>query len=125
TVEIIVAYTTLWLLRGGAELVGTIGGRSTALDWPNAVKYAIVPAACVVSMAYLVVAAGTVRGMARALVALALAYVTLDPMQRVLEAVIGGASPSVLMAVGFALCLLIGVPVAFSMLFGVFIATRG
>src|SRR6266700_1898391 len=52
-VDLIVAYTTVMLLFGGEELVRSIGGTSTALQWPNYIKYAIIPASCAVSLAYL------------------------------------------------------------------------
>lgn len=121
-VSLVVAYTTLWLLQGGADLVRNIGGRSTALQWPNAVKYAVVPAACIVSMAYLVLADATLSGMLRASLVLVAAYLTLGPMQTLLGMLISGASPSVVMSAAFAAALVAGVPVAFSMLFGVFVA---
>ncbi len=124
-IDLIVCYTTLWLLYGGAELVATIGGYSTALGWPNALKYALIPAGCVIALGYIILSGETLRAIGRSVAIVAFAWVTLAPLQEGLGLLIAGTSPSLVMAVVFIVCLFIGVPIAFSMLFCVFIATLG
>jgi tripartite ATP-independent transporter DctM subunit len=124
-VNLIVAYTTLWLLSGGIELVETIGGTSTALGWPNALKYVLVPAGCAISLLYIILSSLTLRAMVGSAALVALAAITLSPLQTALAQLMGAASPSLVMTAVFIACLVIGVPIAFSMLFCVFIATLG
>ena len=76
-VDLIVAYTTVMLLFGGEELVRSIGGTSPGLQWPNYIKYAIIPASCAVSLAYLFLGRVVERGprsMITSAAAIALAF---------------------------------------------------
>jgi len=124
-IDLVVSYTTIWLLYGGVELVQTIGGTSTALGWPNALKYALVPAGCVCSLLYIILSGDSLRAILRSAAIVALSWITLSPLQSGIGYLIGESSPSLVMAVVFLGCLLVGVPIAFSMLFCVFIATLG
>lgn len=124
-IDLIVSYTTFWLLFGGVELVATIGGTSTALGWPNALKYALVPAGCVIGLLYIILSGETLRAIIRSAAIVAFAGLTLVPLQELIGLMSADTSPSLIMAVVFLICLFIGVPIAFSMLFCVFIATLG
>jgi tripartite ATP-independent transporter DctM subunit len=127
-VDLIVAYTTVMLFAGGGELVRSIGGTSTGLRWPNYIKYMIIPASCLVSLAYLFlgrVAEHGRRSMVIAGAAIALgcalyAWTAVTP-----ESPFPEVSPSLIMGIAFGVALVIGVPVGFAMLFGVFLSTWG
>ncbi len=124
-VDLTVCYTTLWLLYGGVELVQTIGGTSTALGWPNQVKYALVPLGCILSLLYIVLSGDSLRSILRSGLIVVFAWASLSPLELGLSFLIAAISPSLVMCLAFIACLLIGVPIAFSMLFCVFIATLG
>src|SRR5947207_681089 len=72
------------LILGGKDLIESIGGISTALQWPNQVKYWCIPVACSISMVTLIASDIPERGWRSALApALAiglagLAYVLID-----------------------------------------------
>jgi tripartite ATP-independent transporter DctM subunit len=127
-VDLIVAYTTVMLLFGGEELVRSIGGTSTALQWPNYVKYAIIPASCSVSLAYLFLGRVVERGprsMLTSAAAIALAFGLYAFTSAAPGSPFPDASPSLIMGVAFGVALVIGVPIGFAMLFGVFLSTWG
>jgi len=127
-VDLIVAYTTVMLLFGGGELVRSIGGTSTGLRWPNFVKYAIIPASCLASLAYMVLGRVAERGwrsmiIAAVAIAFGCALCTLTAMMA--ESPFPEASPSLIMGIAFGAALVVGVPVGFAMLFSVFLSTWG
>jgi tripartite ATP-independent transporter DctM subunit len=127
-VDLIVAYTTVMLLAGGAELVRSIGGTSTALQWPNYIKYAIVPASCAVSLAFLLlgrVAEHGWRSFVVAAIAIAVACALYALTATTSQPPFPDVSPSLIMGIAFGVALIIGVPVGFAMLFGVFLSTWG
>ena len=123
--DLVVAYTTLWLFYGGLELVESIGGTSPALGWSNAIKYIVVPAGCLISLAYIVLADGTLPRIVRSSATVAFAWITLGILQDGIGQLISTTSPSLIMTIVFLACLIVGIPIAFSMLFCVFIATQG
>src|SRR5258708_33087839 len=106
--ELIVAYTTVMLLFGGEELVRSLGGTSTALQWPNYIKYAIIPATCAVSLAYLflgrVVERGS-RSMLTSAAAIALAFGLYALTSATPGAPFPDTSPSLIMGVAFGIAL--------------------
>jgi len=125
-VDVVVAYTTVMLLFGGSALVHSIGGTGAGLRWPNFVKYAIIPPSCLVSLAYLFLGRVAVHGrrsmiVAAAAIALGFALYALTAMTP--DPPFPDTSPSLIMGVAFGVTLVIGVPVGFAMLFGVFLST--
>jgi TRAP-type C4-dicarboxylate transport system permease small subunit len=93
-IDLVVAYTTLWLFYGGLQLVESIGGTSPALGWPNAIKYIVVPAGCLISLAYIVLADGTLPRMVRSLVTVIFAWITLGLLADAIGQLVSTASPS-------------------------------
>jgi tripartite ATP-independent transporter DctM subunit len=122
-VDTLVAYTTIALMFGARDVIGLIGGTSTALGIPSWLQYAGIPVSCALGLAYIAMRdldapRGRWTGLSGVLIG-ALLYVALD-----VHAWIGlpqGHAVGV-MAFTFALALLMGVPVAFSMLLAVFFA---
>jgi tripartite ATP-independent transporter DctM subunit len=127
-VDVVVAYTTVMLLFGASTLVHSIGGTGAGLRWPNFVKYAIIPPSCLVSLAYLLLGRVAVQGRRSMIVggvAIALGGALYALTATMPEPPFPGTSPSLIMGVAFAVALVIGVPVGFAMLFGVFLSTWG
>jgi len=119
----LVSYTTIALMFGAKEVIGLIGGTSTALGLPSWLQYAGIPLSCGVGLVYIALrdldakeghwlgAAGVLLG--------AVLYVAFDvtgliklPQGHVI----------LTMTLSFAVALIIGVPVAFAMLLSVFMA---
>ncbi|SFJ77553.1 TRAP transporter, DctM subunit [Bosea sp. OK403] len=127
-IDFVVGYTLVALILGGKDLIESIGGISTALQWPNQVKYWCIPVACAISMVTLIASDIPERGWRSALppalaIGLAgLAYVLIDAR---LEPLLAGTSPSLIMAIAFGVALVIGVPIGFAMLFSCFAANLG
>jgi tripartite ATP-independent transporter DctM subunit len=124
-IDVVVIYTTFYLLFASQDLMSLVGGMNVMLQLPNWTKFAVIPASCVVALAYLALrpleegrgvayaAAGIALG--AGLYALTASGVIAPPR----------GSPSVYMGVAFAATLLLGVPIAFAMLFSAFIANLG
>jgi tripartite ATP-independent transporter DctM subunit len=122
-VDGLVAYTTLAVLFGAKDLIGLIGGTSTALGIPSWLQYAGIPVSCVLGLLYIALrdldaergrwvgGAGVLLGVLLYLALDVRAWITLPQGNAV-----------VIMAAGFAGALVLGVPVAFSMLLAVFLA---
>lgn len=122
-VDALVAYASVVLLFAAQDLLDLIGGRSTALALPAWLQYAGIPASCALGLVYIALrdldrtedrwlgAAGVVLGF--------LAYAAFDEFRWI---VLPEFHPVWTMGVVFAVCLALGVPVAFSMLLGVFAA---
>ncbi len=122
-VDGLVAYTTICLMMGAKEVIGLIGGTSTALALPSWLQYAGIPASCVIGLIYIALRdldapAGRWLGVA-GVVTGALLYLVFD-VTGWLQLLQG--HPLLTLTVGFAAALLLGVPVAFSMLLAVFLA---
>jgi len=119
----LVAYTTIAVLFGAKDLIGLIGGTSTALGIPSWLQYAGIPVSCALGLAYIALrdldaARGRWVGAAGVTLGVVL-YMALD-VQSWISVPQGHAVGA--MALGFALALALGVPVAFSMLLAVFLA---
>jgi tripartite ATP-independent transporter DctM subunit len=123
--DVIVVFTTVFLLFAANELMDLVGGTNVMLRLPNWTKFAVIPVGCAIGLVYLAlrpIEEG--RGLAYAVASIALGvglYVLVDnglvPLPK--------GSPSVYMGIAFAVTLVLGVPIAFAMLFAAFIANLG
>jgi tripartite ATP-independent transporter DctM subunit len=122
-VDAAVAYATIVLMFGANELIGLIGGRSTALALPAWLQYAGIPASCAAGLIYIALRdldRDDDRFLGAFGVALAaLVYWALD-VARLVQ--LPELDPVWTMAGVFVAGLALGVPVAFSMLLAVFFA---
>ena len=114
----------MMMTTGGYDLASRVGGLSASLQWPNAIRYSIVPIASVISLLFLLTRnirrPGAVIENLGALVVGVVFYALLQAgLGHVLEAF----SPSLIITVSFFVCLVLGVPVAFCLLIGVFLTT--
>jgi tripartite ATP-independent transporter DctM subunit len=122
-VDTVVAYVTIVLLFAARDLLDLIGGRSTALELPAWLQYAGIPASCAAGLIYIALR-DLDRRDDRFLGALGVAlgfafYAAFDHAQLVRLPEI---DPVWMMCGVFAVCLVLGVPVAFAMLMAVFAA---
>lgn len=121
--DALVALVVFVLTFSGYDLANKVGGVSTLLQWPNALRYGIIPAAGFIGLFFLLLDRTDRNGLIRNAAALALGgalYLVirspdLSPFQAV--------SPSLIMMVSFLATMAAGVPVAFAMLLGVFFTT--
>lgn len=124
-IDLILGYTLSALIFGGRELIDNIGGISTALQWPNQIKYWIIPVACFISALSIVgeeyKSRGTLASIMSigALIISAIIYQIIDnsSMQP-----FAGMSPSMVMGVAFFATLIFGVPIGYAMIFSTFLA---
>ncbi len=124
-IDVVVIYTTVYLLFASADLMGLVGGMNVMLKLPNWSKFAVIPASCVIALAYLALRPlEERRGVGYALASLALG-VGLYALTSLEILTLPKGSPSVYMGVAFGVTLLLGVPIAFAMLFSAFIANLG
>ena len=127
-VDLIVAFTTVMLLFGANGLIQSIGGTSIGLQWPNYIKYALIPLSCVVSLIYLALGRIAYLGFRNALptlVAMGIGLVLAVVISMKPGLLFADGSPTAIMCIGFIVAMVLGVPVGFAMLFGVFLATQG
>lgn len=121
--DALVALVVFILAFSGYDLASMVGGVSTTLQWPNALRYGVIPAAGMIGLIFMLLDETDQRGLVRKFVVLAAGgamYLVirspeLSPFQEV--------SPSLIMAIAFFATMALGVPVAFSMLLGVFLTT--
>jgi hypothetical protein len=121
-VDLIVAYDGDAALRGE----GSFGQRRRCLQWPNHVKYAIIPASCGEPRLSVPGPRSNVGSIdAHSAAAIALAFGLYALTSGTPGSPFPDASPSLIMGVAFGIALVIGVPIGFAMLFGVFLSTWG
>ena len=122
--QAITTFTLLMLVLGGSQLAQMVGGVSASLQWPNAIRYAIVPAAGVAGLFFLLTRDAEEAGSARRnLLSCGLALAFWGALHLGLGEVLRGVSPSLVITLTFFFCLAMGVPVAFCLLSGVFLTT--
>lgn len=121
--DALVALVVFILTFSGYDLANMVGGVSTILQWPNALRYGIIPMAGLTGLFFLVLdrtdRSGLIRNGFALVVGGALYLVIRSPDLSPFHAV----SPSLMMMVSFLATMAIGVPVAFAMLLGVFFTT--
>lgn len=120
----IVSLTTFLLLSAGWDLSRLIGGVSVTLDLPNAVRVAPLPVVCAVSFIFILGKDVADRRDFLIRLCAVLAGLTIwlllgrgEEMPQL------GMQPSLLMAMIFVGCVLLGVPIAFAMVLSAFTAT--
>ncbi|WP_404925141.1 TRAP transporter large permease subunit [Mesorhizobium sp. ORM16] len=123
--DVIVALTLIMLAFAGYRLATLVGGLSITLQWPNAYRFGVIPTTAAIGLLFALFQDGDGRTFLRnaaAIVTAAIAYLVMDNSSFLPFIDI---SPSLLMTVTFFVCLFLGVPVAFSLLFGAFLTTWG
>ncbi|SFU23076.1 TRAP transporter large permease subunit [Mesorhizobium sp. YR577] len=123
--DALIALTLLVLVFSGYQLAQMVGGTNAALQWPNALRYGVIPVSGALGIAFLLLRradrAGLVRSVATvvvgALIYALVQFPELSPFH--------GVSASLLMLAVFFATLFLGVPVAFCMVLGVFATTWG
>lgn len=123
--DIIVALTLVMLAFAGYRLATLIGGLSITLQWPNAYRFGVIPATAAVGLLFALFQDGDGRTLTRNAAAIAVAAIAYLVMDNSSFLPFVDISPSLLMTVTFFVCLFLGVPVAFSLLFGAFLTTWG
>ena len=124
-IDVVVIYTTVYLLFAAMELMELVGGMNVMLKLPNWSKFAVIPVSCVIALVYLAlrpVEEG--RGLLYSVASIALG-IGLYALTSLEILALPKGSPSVYMGISFAITLLLGVPIAFAMLFSAFIANLG
>jgi tripartite ATP-independent transporter DctM subunit len=126
-INVIVAYTTFSVLFYGIDLIRLGGGVDILLHVPRWMKFAAIPFTSVIALIFL-----TFRDLEEGKSPLpGLAAVTLAGVLFLLNSLFNPAghmppvSPSLIMGVAFLITLMLGVPVAFAMLFSAFLAIFG
>jgi tripartite ATP-independent transporter DctM subunit len=122
----VVAHTVVMLMVSGAELMALLGGVMPALGWPTWTKNVVIPAAAAAAMVYLVVGAFDGEASpAPTLLAIAVGVASWWLVHVSGLVAIPRTSPTLVMVIAFIVTLVIGTPVAFSMLFSAFLANWG
>ncbi|HEX9856743.1 MAG TPA: TRAP transporter large permease subunit, partial [Paracoccaceae bacterium] len=121
--DILVALAMITLTFSGFELAQMVGGVSVSLQWPNALRFGIIPVAGGIGLLFLLLERTDATGLLRQAGVLAAGGCLYLLIRQTGLSPFGAVSPSLLMTLAFFLCMAIGVPVAFSMLLGVFFTT--
>lgn len=121
--DVLVALAILTLTFSGFDLAQKVGGASVSLQWPNALRYGVVPAAGGIGLVFLLLARTDRAGLIRQALVLSAGGGLYLLIHDTGLSPFGSLSPSLLMTAAFFLCMALGVPVAFSMLLGVFFTT--
>ncbi|MGM8930373.1 TRAP transporter large permease [Salinicola halophyticus] len=120
----LLALTLIMMYSGGMQLTDMVGGLSASLQWPKAIKYAVIPASALISLGFLLVRrVDSLQGCLRNLVCIVVAWLLFQWIDAGGLAFLGGFSPSLVMLAAFFLAIAIGVPVAFALVLAVFIAS--
>lgn len=119
----LIALALISLVFGGSQLAQMVGGVSTSLQWPNWVRYAIIPSAGVLALVFLLLEDSRNAAILRNGAAIALGAAAYTLIQYPALSPFDSASASVVMIVVFFVSLALGVPVAFAMVLGVVTTT--
>lgn len=119
----LVALTLIALAFSGYQLADMVGGVSTSLQWPNALRYAVIPAAGLIGLLFLLLQRTDPGGLLRQGLTLAAGAALYALIQQSSLSPFQGLSQSGLMIATFFVTMALGVPIAFCMTLGVFITT--
>lgn len=122
--DMVVVFTTLFLLVASVDLIQLSSGISVGLRLPSVIQYLAIPATALIGILYFLLRSyeedsPPILGLL-SVIGGSLAYWL---MVHVFALHFEASSPSLFMGVAFVLTLIIGVPVAFCLLFSVFVAT--
>ena len=123
--DVIVACTTIMLLLGGWTLISVMGGTNVALGLPAWGRFVPIPVSCAIGLLY-VALRGFDEGEARwrgplaILAGAGLAFVMTETSIPANTSM----APGLVMALAFAFAMILATPVAFAMLFAVFLANE-
>lgn len=121
---ILLALTLIMMYSAGMQLTDMVGGVSSSLQWPNAVKYAVVPASAVIALVFMLAQGkDSWAAFLGKLVGIGAAWLLFQWLEGGGLSFLSGWSPSLIMLAVFFTALIIGVPVAFALVFSVFIAS--
>ena len=119
-IDAVIGYVTLVLLVASLELMQRIGGTSPTLLLPVWLKFVFIPLGCAASLLFIALQGFEQKGSPwhgpLGLLLAGLAYLLLNELALL---TLAGGSASLLMVLAFLGALLLGVPVAFALLFGV------
>lgn len=121
--DALVVLALISLVMGGLQLAQMVGGVSTSLQWPNWVRYAIIPSAGGLALVFLLLEDTRLRMVLRRGAAIALGVGLHLMIQYPALAPFGNGAASLAMILVFFGALLLGVPVAFAMVLGVVMTT--
>lgn len=126
-VDLIVAFTIFSLLFHGMELIRRVGGVDILLGVPNWLKFAAIPVSAVIAIAFIILRGFEPGESVRRAIASVVVGAGLFWLSTIYTpaSLVGGNSPSLVMTISFVITLLLGVPVAFAMLFSAFLAIFG
>lgn len=123
--DALIALTVFILTFSGYDLATRVGGVSTLLQWPNGLRYGIIPAAGLLGMFFLLFQNTAPAPLIRRAIALAIGGALYLVIRSPELSPFTSVSPSLLMTIVVLAAMTVGVPVAFSMLLGVFFTTWG
>jgi tripartite ATP-independent transporter DctM subunit len=121
--DALTALVVLILTFSGYDLANMVGGVSTTLQWPNALRYGIIPAAGVIGLVFMLLDETDQRGLLRKIFVLAAGGAMYLVIRSPELSPFHNVSPSLIMTIAFFATMALGVPVAFCMLLGVFLTT--
>ena len=118
--DLILVTTILMLMTGSVRLIELVGGTNYALGLPGWLKFAVIPFSCAIVLLFAGLGpGGSVRRKAVALCGGVALFAALEAAQ---PFGLPAMNPVATMVFTFAAVLLLGVPVAFGMVFSVFVA---
>ncbi len=119
-----VTYTVIRLLSAGWAIAGMTSGTSITLGLPSWWQYAVIPAsACMLLLYQLLAALSSAENRRAELAAIGFSILVWLLLDAFGLTDIQSSSPTLLLGISFVVTLLMGVPVAFCMLFAAFIAS--
>jgi tripartite ATP-independent transporter DctM subunit len=122
-VDVVVAATCVMLLLSGAELTQQSRGTNPVLGWPDTVRFAAIPVGAALNLVFLALRPQFGRtGLGAVTVAAGAALYGALLTTGLLAVVAERASPSVIMMATFGVLMAAGIPAAFAMIAGAFLA---
>ncbi|WP_146588739.1 TRAP transporter large permease [Puniceibacterium confluentis] len=120
--DTLVAMALFALTFSGYKLAAMVGGVSTGLHWPNALRYAVIPGAGALALVFFLTN-DTGHGLKRRAATMLAGALLYTALQHPALSPLGQISPGLVMVAAFFIALALGVPVAFAMLLGVTLTT--